>query len=631
MSNVECTAYQDVSHHQPERKRRALTEHEEGFHVLYRDFYRICCRDTVNANALRAIEVMSNHRLNYLVERYNIPDGYDPDPDDMWIEPSLRDIERITVEAQGRSSYARALAPHRPEGAMPSLVQMGYVDYRLIARCGYSGGPVAVPTTIFRDEKGFFIVVENRNGLYRGDDGELHCGRAEGYSQIVTQYRYCADVVNHKIAEGAWKDPPQEKRYYPPIVKRAPKAQAAKPTEGAAQNDTLQQTSAKEEAHREGTTPSSESSFRKQNITTSPGMSMEVGAVDTPTSQGSVPESTQDALIGRLFTMMEAILAEFAQIKAASDRNTTLSKYGQPRPSMDRGVQSRTAVSTVGHIKNKNKRENQQNTKKESAQAPLSSFPLFSDQVDFDELRTAEWCAETLVALASAVLPIPDPASMDAQTWQSDYIEPAIWLIAALDGIDPRRAWEKIERQIRGMIEGPTWYATKRSRSSPISLRHVVGTNKATGQLTGFNWRVVGAELDRASWYPSEQTPYDGPMGSYELGYAGVDTTAQAEPAEEEPRTDELPAVQQRGMSADEAYAVAQQIHADYPTISTAYAEVAPGLFYVGIEYGPDQWINVKRTGQWEDRPPRIQAKIDQAVQFGAQCAGMAEQQGRQI
>lgn len=236
-------------------------------------------------------------------------------------------------------------------------------------------------------------------------------------------------------------------------------------------------------------------------------------------------------------------------------------------------------------------------------------------------LCTAQWTPETLIALSGQpdLLDVPDdPAQCD--DWQRDWAEPAQFLIGLpeLQGIEPRRAWECIERHIRGMISGPTWYATKRDRFTPFALRHVVS-----------NWRVVAGELNRASpkWYPEQTTPYDGPPlldveagpGGYAQGYVevsevrgdeGCEVAAQPVPpgsgAVEQPRQPMKPRAADR---------LALLIGREYPTINVGIRDTDVGSF-VGIEYGEGQWFDFGSVVEWHRMSPEAESALVLALQF---------------
>lgn len=152
------------------------------------------------------------------------------------------------------------------------------------------------------------------------------------------------------------------------------------------------------------------------------------------------------------------------------------------------------------------------------------SFPLLSLKMDFEKLRNAPWDEETILALASKVLPVPDGEAIRAsgnkqaiEQWYSDWFKPAEHLLRKTAGLSPVQAWLQIDRVIRYMVTpgSPSWWQHRKT-DSPIVLKHVANN--------------YGLQLSKAiehDWLPIEVTLYDGPI--YETGYTG---TEQEQPQE---------------------------------------------------------------------------------------------------
>jgi hypothetical protein len=278
---------------------------------------------------------------------------------------------------------------------------------------------------------------------------------------------------------------------------------------------------------------------------------------------------------------------------------------------------------------------------------PVKPVQLVRDTMIDGTLR-APWTPETLMSLAAHSLAIPARPSEDDEEalrqWLIDWYEPACWLIMETKDLNPRQAWEKVQRHIKGMISGPTWYA-RRTTPSPITLRNVVGPADPTKPLSGYNWRVVEAELDRAAWYPNEVVAYDGPP--LELEYEdGVESPApliEAVPVEvgqitaiteisdqvvqvnEEQRAPVQAGVvvvpQVQSLPRRVAEGVADTILRECPGLLLGLDEVAAGRFMVFFEYGPEQWEPIDLV-MWYAPPPALQRRIEEALEYAATVYG---------
>ncbi|GHO99503.1 hypothetical protein KSF_095510 [Reticulibacter mediterranei] len=282
---------------------------------------------------------------------------------------------------------------------------------------------------------------------------------------------------------------------------------------------------------------------------------------------------------------------------------------------------------------------------------------LYRDTIDLASLRTAGWTPEAIIGLTSFVLDVPAKPDEDDEealrAWLLDWYEPACWLIIATKDEDPRRAWVVIHRHIRGMISGPTWYA-RRTTPGPITLRNVVGPADPTRPLSGYNWRVVEAELDRAAWYPNEVIAYDGPpLVEYETGYESVEPPAlvveaeatvlpnghveaitevsgQATESSEEPReltTDEVIAVpppvlrRRPGMSVGDVEALYGAILDAYPGLLIDYKPVAPGCWVIKVDLDESRCFDLDWQ-RWQRMTPKTQQLIGQAALYAAALEG---------
>lgn len=578
-----------------QRKTVQLIEHDEIYHKQYRDTVRICGKDTASADVLRVYEAISNQRANALIKQHNISEPYYPHEDDLWIdELTLRQLEERTFENRGKSTYARAVADCSPDPRRPSLLQRGYLRTRYIARpYDQFTEPDDDLPTIYYDNQGYFIVVQNRNGFYVGDDGSLQCARSQGFPMVARQYRVEVEVIRAALAKCAWREPPPPLKRWGPVVQQRSVA-------GTAQETT--------------------NSYDAQS--------------DATTRNDS--QASDNARRGTIPTGSPKVIASFAS-EHNIDFPTLSTEFSENRMRIEEPV--------------------------DLIKQPVKPVPLAQRTIDHGTLRVAPWTPETLLGLSAHNLAIPArPADDDEaalRQWLIDWFEPAMWLIDKTKDVDPRRAWEKIQRHICGMTNGPTWHAQKRSHHSPITLRHVVGYNKPTRQFTGHNWRSVEVALDREQWWPEQTTPYAGPPLEleYEAGYEGASPPAPAIEAEvvvvpdghieaiteveeapgqatesdggqrEEPTTDAVvaPVPRQRrvGMTAEAAMKLTDEIRGKYPGIVTGYREVAPDRWVVKVHLDERRRFNLDLVG-WYCPTPEIEAHIEEALRYAAslECGG---------
>lgn len=180
------------------------------------DFRAICRADISNAAARRVVETKTNQRIAYLREKYDIPDDLVPAEELVWIDTSLRELERLTLGVRKSSSYARAMSEKNADGDVPSLIQLGFLRSRIIARA--DGTQRRVATNVQRDIWGReYIVVADMQGHYAGKDEVLHSATQEGFAQISKQFLLCIDQVRAAIAGLDGNDPPKPvKRWRPP-------------------------------------------------------------------------------------------------------------------------------------------------------------------------------------------------------------------------------------------------------------------------------------------------------------------------------------------------------------------------------------------------------------------------------
>jgi hypothetical protein len=544
---------------QQQQRAPSCTLHSKRYrrwHVQYEDFFMVSGFDVSNAAAVRAFETHTNARIAHLRRRYGIAQNALPSEDDLWMGMTLRQLEMLTVRTRCKSSYERCLADRSYDPDRPSLIELGFIKRRFIARPG--DDVVTRPaTTIYEVDmsdgsKDSFIVVDDDQGNYRGFDGRMHHAGRSGYTAIDRQYLYCFDAVNAAIAELDEEPPPKPLPRWRPVTvtRRGERSKGGAPVRG------------------------------DDNHTTADDASENESLLISATRGGTTIMGTQQG--------------------SFANQNNIINY----------------SVSTSNVVDNTNVSHNGR---------------------QMAELHSAPWTPETLIGLAGQLLAIPDPNAVDdSDAWEHDWLLPAQWLIDATKDLNPVRAWQAIERHIRGMLNGPTWYAQKRARAAPITLRHVVGTNKESGEFTGHNWRVVEAELDKAAWWHGESIPYDGPLLEaldYEQGYAAIDTPDQtvidgdveelaSEDNSDEPTTDEVVAVtaasaQQQGMSAALIEDLVARTYRYFPSIILAKAQLASERYALCIRCGPDDWEDIYDFMAWCDLMETGGARIAQAVMYG--------------
>lgn len=513
------------------------TKHYEygHFHISYQDFIDIA-GDLCNASALRVFEMKTDRRVAELRARYGLAENILPHEDDLWLTVSLADLEQSSLYIYCHSSYARSVAEETKESEPWSLVELGLLRRRYIARPADERAIGKPLTTIFYDRQGAFIVT-NAAGEYRGIDGQAHTAWASGYSRIEHQFLYCIEVVNREIAAFYDEEEPEPMQRAAPLIR-----------------------------HKE---PKS--------------------ATNDPRETTKFPRISSGAPNAVLI-----LSAQGGTSKTDVTNTTSFACYYNAAP---HGVSS-------------NPPDTEQNI--------LPSIPLA------DDLRSAPWTPQTLLQLSSAILAVPDPASCDQEEWKREWEEPARWIIEHLRDSDPRFAWERVERHLRGMTDpsSPSWWL-KRAKPTPITLRHVVGRDRATSRFTGHNWRVVEAELDKAGWYSNQATPYDGPP-LYETGYGGIVTITEVSPAHEAPAPSE-PSVKEAPMPGlfMPAFLIEQlesQILEEHPDIRRDQLRrylLTPGRYLLDIAYAPGSYLRLECPVDYSHPTSEVSRRLDEAIEYG--------------
>jgi hypothetical protein len=166
--------------------------------IRRKDFMTIC-GDGANADALRVIEMMTNQRIEWLRERYGIDKDYLPNADDLWLTVSLRDVERTALHTYSKSTFERCFCPQTSGGNPSSLIELGFIEQRIIARPAGFKATVRPWADLYEDEQGQFLLVNERHECHLRS-GEWKSAAEIGYTRIERQHRYCIEKVNEALA-----------------------------------------------------------------------------------------------------------------------------------------------------------------------------------------------------------------------------------------------------------------------------------------------------------------------------------------------------------------------------------------------------------------------------------------------
>src|SRR5450631_1683142 len=179
------------------------------YHKVYIDYQEIAGFDVSNGVGIRFFAQKTDERIGWCRARYGIPEGQLPPDAWLWLDESVAAPAAMAYYAcgvRGRTTLARTIRDRNPEHLPPSLIQLGYVKTRYIARRSRYATPARVFTELHHDHEGkAFILVEDDQGYYLDTEGELHCSVEEGYSEDV----------NGAIANIDGSTPPALPRYDP--------------------------------------------------------------------------------------------------------------------------------------------------------------------------------------------------------------------------------------------------------------------------------------------------------------------------------------------------------------------------------------------------------------------------------
>jgi hypothetical protein len=533
----------------------SCTPHRRGvrIHISFSDFDGITCGDTYNSNALSAFEMATNERIRQLRERYDIPETHLPSIDDLWIHMPYRTLERLTGKRVSKSVCQRILAEKSAEGIPPSLLELGFLRRRYIARRTFDVGSRPA-TTVYRDDDGEFIIIDDTSGNYQGDDGQTYSAMSAGYGYVEWQYLYCIEEVLRAIAALDQAEPPDRLPRWESMI------EAHIPEEKKA-----------------GTT--------------------------RPASESLIPSKIHSS---------------------ATDCNDPGTSQAAFNPSGLDDITQRTAVSR--EMKGKYTKL------MEPIKQPMKQVRLYHERLDEAILYNAEWCAETVLGLASMILDVPlppDPLDAEAQhIWYSEWQQPVQRLMAATCTLSPQLAWERIDLTIRYMATpgSPSWWQRGpesgmdwRRTKAPVTLRNVADR---------YIFEYDELMRNRSIWWPKTTTPYAGPP----LEFASFADREQGDPTTDEVVVVEVPRLRRRRPPLTQAQAeeLARCMLEDVPNlIIDGIREYKPGAWGVDIDTSRTGGITITSVERWYAPPDRLIPKIDEAIAYAyaVQSEEIAKQQ----
>lgn len=560
------------------------------YHILFEDLRLIAADDIVNASVLRVLEQKTDKRIELLRDHYGIPEEGLPPDDLLWIDEedaSLRELERWSIGVRRKSSFARALKDRNPVNLPASLIQLGLVKRRWIARRNDRAWPICTHTNVQRDAHGPFLVVAEGNGDYYVND-KKHNAVMEGYSDICRQFLYCFEKVNRAIAALDGYDPPDPLLRWQPKQITPPKKREAHRNNVSVPGDARENTTAATTQGGYSEMSAGRHAFLGENTTNKPEPSMVPGSDPCPILDGT------------------------------DQYWTTASKNAQPCPTAP------ISVSNFASTINKNPSSNGSNLNISKKDSVL----LLDTGIDLELLRVAHMVAETIIGLSSARLSVPPKPDISNQAelhqWLVQWYEPAVWILNENHGEDPCAIWRRTDRRIAGALHGPTWYAEHRTTQSPVTLRNIVGPADPAKPLTGNNWHTIGKELDKKQWHPDDPVPYDGPpleFVDYQAGYKGEEPATVPEPSIIVEEPEELP--RPAWMSREEAHDLCDEIWDTYPALTSALTPVdgTRTQWYASIQWGhdPNDWHHLESADAWRNPSPETQHYLAQALSFAAE------------
>lgn len=542
------------------------------FHIHYDDFERIAGNDEANADALRYFEMHTDYRIANLREKHGIPKTDLPDEDDLWIDASLRAIERGTLRAQSKSTYARCLLDQAPEDAAQSLIQLGFLRRRFIARRGFDEPDV--PATVrFRDDGDEFIIVMNDNGDYLGDDGAMHNAVCEGYTAVSRQYLYCIEAVNEAIAKLDWLEPPEPAPRWKPIVRRSDMRgqQRSAPTGETTTSGSVEHALTEKQSRGPGGSRSPGGFFQNEHNIQGPSMS-------TDESHNSHPydmESLRSApwCVETVIGLSSAVIAIpprdslddedwHMRVEKPMQRvmdNVRLQGFSPQRAwaLMDATQRYMTTPGSDSWWTKKWNEERPKEARKTKSPVTTENFANnFAAQ--YDDMTAKNWWP-------SETTPYDGPPMDVEPGYEAGYVA------VAAGNEEPQEA-SRGEEEIRGDLQ---------------AIEVVAGD------------------------------PGDALQGEESQGV--FDDLQVAVPGKVRPV---------RGLNAEQYAILGNYILNEYPTVAArccGFEEIAPGLFVLFIKYALDCYLDFYNVEEYLDISPENQMLLDQAVQYAEELRRVAE------
>jgi hypothetical protein len=520
----------------------SCTPHKHGvrIHIDFGDFDDITGGDRYASDALSAFEAATNQRIGQLRERYGIPETHLPAAFDLWFSMPYRKIEVLTCRRVSKSVCQRVLAERSVEGMPPSLLELGFLRRRFIARRTFDVGSRPA-TTIYKDLDGEFILVDDTRGNYQGDDGQTYSAMSAGYSYVEWQYLYEIERVNRAIAALDQTEP----------------------------SDLLPRWESMIEAH---------AAEEKAGTTTSP-----------VSSESLIPSKVHDS--------------------SATDCYSPGTSHTILNPSETDDTTRNIAVSR--EMKGKYAQM------MEPIKQPMRLSRFYHEGLDEATLYNAEWCAETILCLTSAVLDVPLPPDVfdeEAQShWYYEWQQPVRRLMAATCTLSPQLAWERIDLTIRYMATpgSPSWWQRGpesgkdwRRTKAPITLRNVAD-----------RFIFEYAELMAGTWWPSQATPYAGPP----IEFASFADREPGDPTTDEVVVVEVPRLRRRRppLTQGQAEELAKCMLEDVPNlIIDGIREYKPGAWGVDVDTSRAGGITITSVERWYAPPERLIPDIDKAIAY---------------
>lgn len=530
------------------------------YHILHQDFLELCLHDLCNTSALRVFEMRTNQRIEYLRRHYPIDPAWLPNDEDLWLDITLRQLESLTLRVCCRSSYARALAERAPEGKPPSLIELGFLKRRFVARpgCGY----VALPQTqVYADLQGPFLLVDDE-GYYQNARGEKRCAANDGYIIHQRQYLYCIDAVNTALAHLSAEESPR------PAPRCLPFRQlhaALPPDESIPATPSVDRTK----------TTASPSHVAVSTNTAIPSTHPQTSCASSCT--------TDDALSNTLSSAHDASSDDSEVSRTPLEETTQASSCSLDEHTLctaEWNVETLLALS--GHL----------------LAIPDPPSPTLDSSDESLLSWQTEWYQPALRLLHKTSKVEPRHAWEQINqviAYMTDPTSPSWWVTgrARQSQIHLRHVannfWTVLPE-----LQARNWYP-----SMPIPYN--------------------GPPLKMEATYPATTSEQAGEQGAQRWPdpiLASSHTPAHTE----EKRRPGPPA--QRGMPHETAMNLAEHILAAHPCLSLGLKQVDDEHFILGIEYAQDAWLHISQPDDWYVPPPVIQRMVERALRFGESLSG---------